>query len=135
MPYVNLKLVKGQATPEQKKQIISGLTELIGTVMGRRRDYTVVTVDELEPEQWAIGGETLASPVNQNRTVSFVNIKISRGTSNPEEMARMLQATKQLFIEILGSCDETNYCIIEELNPDGWGLDGITMTARKQQTS
>jgi 4-oxalocrotonate tautomerase len=59
MPYVNLKLVKGQTTPEQRRKIIGGLTDLIATVMGRERKFTVITVDELEPSQWAVGGQTL----------------------------------------------------------------------------
>ena len=35
MPFVNVKPVKGQATPEQKQAIMAGLTE----VMGRERSF------------------------------------------------------------------------------------------------
>ncbi len=133
MPYVNLKLVKGQTTPEQRQNIIKGLTELIGNVMGRKRDFTVITVDELEKNQWAIGGKTLEELNDDARKVSFVNIKISKGTSNPEEMAKMMQETKKLMIDVLGNSEETNYFIMDELNPDAWGLDGIPMTVRNKK--
>jgi 4-oxalocrotonate tautomerase len=48
MPFINLKLVKGQTTPDQRQNISKGLTELIVRVMGRERDFTVITIDELE---------------------------------------------------------------------------------------
>ncbi len=133
MPFVNLKLVKGQTTPEQRQNIMKGLTELIVNVMGRKRDFTVITVDELEKNQWAIGGKTLEELNDDNRKVSFVNIKISKGTSNPEEMAKMMQETKNLMIDILGNSEEANYFIMDELNPDAWGLDGIPMTVRNKK--
>lgn len=133
MPFVNLKLVKGQTTPEQRQNIIKSLTELIVNVMGRKRDFTVITVDELEKNQWAIGGKTLEELNDDNRKVSFINIKISKGTSNPEEMAKMMQETKNLMIDVLGNSEEANYFIMDELNPDAWGLDGIPMTVRNKK--
>ncbi len=133
MPFVNLKLVKGQTTPEQRQNIMKGLTELIVNVMGRKRDFTVITVDELEKNQWSIGGKTLEELNDDARKVSFVNIKISKGTSNPEEMAKMMQETKKLMIDVLGNSEETNYFIMDELNPDAWGLDGIPMTVRNKK--
>lgn len=131
MPFVNLKLVEGQTTSEQRENIIKGLTDLIVNIMGRDRDLTVITMDELNANQWAIGGKTMEQ-LGANRKVSFVNIKISKGTSNPEEMARMMQATKELMLEVLGNSEETNYFIIDELNPDAWGFDGIPMTTRNR---
>ncbi|EHJ00110.1 4-oxalocrotonate tautomerase [Clostridium sp. DL-VIII] len=64
--------------------------------------------------------------------VTFVNIKVSKGTTNPDEMDRMMKATKELIIKVLGSSAVTNYFIIDELNPDGWGFDGISMTERNK---
>jgi 4-oxalocrotonate tautomerase len=61
-----------------------------------------------------------------------VNIKISKGTSNPEEMAKMMKETQNLLVNILGNSEEANYFIIDELNPDAWGFDGIPMTIRNK---
>jgi len=47
-------------------------------------------------------------------------------------MLKMLKATKELMVNILGNYDETNYFIIDELNPDGWGFDDISMTIRNK---
>jgi 4-oxalocrotonate tautomerase len=47
-------------------------------------------------------------------------------------MADMIRATKELMIHILGNSEETNYVIIDELNPSGWGFDGLSMTERRK---
>ncbi|MDR3585117.1 MAG: 2-hydroxymuconate tautomerase family protein [Desulfosporosinus sp.] len=130
MPFVNLKLLKGQVSSEQKKKLIEGITDLIVNIMGRDRNFTVITVDELGRDNWAIGGKTLEHTSLECRVVSVVNIKVSKGTTNADEMARMMKATKDLLVGILGNSDETNYFIIDELNSDGWGYDGLSMTDR-----
>ena len=128
MPFVNLKLVKGQASAEQKSKLIEGITDLIVNIMGRDRDFTVITVDELERENWAIGGKSLKDRISENKIVCFINIKVSKGTTNPEEMSAMMKATKKLAADILGNSYEANYFIMDELNPDGWGFNGFSMT-------
>ena len=130
MPFVNLKLVKGQVSLQQKNEIVGGITDLIVNIMGRDRNFTVVTIDEIDKENWAIGGKTLNHSSCESRIVSFVNIKVSKGTTNSGEMARMMRATKDLIVGVLGNSDETNYFIIDELNSDGWGFDGLSMTER-----
>ncbi|OOM71650.1 tautomerase family protein [Clostridium sp. BL-8] len=132
MPFVNLKIVKNQVTLEKRKELIKGLTDLIVNIMGRERELTVITVDELEASQWAIGGVTLDDNDSENNIVTFVNIKVSKGTTNPDEIDRMMKATKELIIKVLGSSAVTNYFIIDELNPDGWGFDGVSMTEQNK---
>lgn len=128
MPFINLKIVKNQVSVEKKKELISGITDLVVNVMGRDREFTVVTVDELDASSWAIGGVTLDEKTSQNEIVTFVNIKVSKGTTNADEMNKMMKVTKELIIKVLGSSAVTNYFIMDELNPDGWGFDGISMT-------
>ena len=76
MPFVNLKIVKNQVTLEKRKELINGLTDLIVNIMGRERELTVITVDELEASQWAIGGVTLDDNDSEKNIVTFVNIKV-----------------------------------------------------------
>lgn len=130
MPFVNVKIVKGQVSSEQKKQLIEGLTDLIVEIMGRERRLTVIAVDELEPSNWAIGGKALEEKSINEGVVSFINIKVSKGTTNPEEMSRMLKAAKELMTDVLRNNHETNYFIIDELNSEGWGFDGLSMAER-----
>ncbi|ADL53684.1 tautomerase family protein [Clostridium cellulovorans] len=131
MPYINVKLVKEQTSLEQQKKIIEGLTDLVVTVMGREKSLTVITLDELSANQWSIGGETLEQSADK-KAVSFVNIKVSKGTTDAEEISKMMKATKELLAEVLGNNEEANYFILDELNPDAWGFDGISMTERRK---
>jgi 4-oxalocrotonate tautomerase family enzyme len=129
MPFVNVKLVKGQATLEQKNKLVEGITGLIVSIMGRDKNFTVITIDELENKNCAIGGKTLAC-ISEERIVSFVNIKVSKGTTDSAEILKMMKATKDLVKEVLGGSDETNYFIMDELDPNGWGFDGLSMIER-----
>ena len=130
MPYVNVKIIKQQVTQEQKELLINGLMDIIITKMGRNPDLTVITLDEIDQSNWFIGGKTIDKS-KHNKCV-YVEIRISKGTSNPEQMADVIKTGKELVSRVLGSCDQTNYFIINELNPDSWGFDGISMTVRNK---
>ncbi|AIF51834.1 4-oxalocrotonate tautomerase family protein [Pelosinus sp. UFO1] len=57
MPYVNIKITKEGATPEQKALLIQGATQLLG----KNPKTTVVVIDEVDTDNWGIGGETVTS--------------------------------------------------------------------------
>jgi len=61
MPYVNIKITKEGATPAQKAQLISGVTQLLVEVLGKNPQTTVVVIDEVETDNWGIGGETVTT--------------------------------------------------------------------------
>jgi 4-oxalocrotonate tautomerase len=132
MPFVNVKLVKEQILIEKKRQIIEGLTDLVVTIMNRERSLTTIVIDQIESDAWAIGGRVIDP---QKDFVSFVNIKVSKGTTDSKEMSTMMKETKTLMASILGNHVEENYFIIDELNPSGWGFDGISMTERSRSTN
>lgn len=130
MPYVNVKLVKQQVSGEQKQLLITGLMDTIVKIMDRNPDLTVITVDEIDQSNWFIGG--LPIDKSNHDKVCFIEIRISKGTSSAEQMAQVIKAGKELVKLTLGSNDLTNYFIINELNPDSWGFDGISMTVRNK---
>lgn len=59
MPYVNIKITREGATPAQKAQLIAGVTELLRDVLGKNPATTVVVIEELETDNWGIGGESI----------------------------------------------------------------------------
>jgi 4-oxalocrotonate tautomerase len=59
MPYVNIKITKEGATPEQKAELIKGVTDLLTNILGKNPETTVVTIDEVETDNWGIGGESV----------------------------------------------------------------------------
>jgi 4-oxalocrotonate tautomerase len=59
MPYVNIRITREGATPDQKAQLIKGVTQLLVDVLGKNPQTTVVVIDEVEMDNWGIGGETV----------------------------------------------------------------------------
>lgn len=56
MPYVNIKITNEGATAEQKRQLIEGVTQLLVDVLNKNAKTTVVVIDEVETDNWGIGG-------------------------------------------------------------------------------
>ncbi len=56
MPYVNIKVTREGVTPEQKAELIQGVTHLLSEVLDKSPATTFVVIDEVELESWGIGG-------------------------------------------------------------------------------
>lgn len=132
MPFVNVKIIEGQCDLEVKQKILTTLTDLIVNEMNRDRNFTNIVIDEIKPSSWAIGGKLIDS---KNDFVSFVNIKVSKGTTNPDEMSKVIKLAKEKMSQIMGNHIECNYIIIDELNPDAWGFGNISMSERGRRES
>ncbi|RMG57799.1 MAG: 4-oxalocrotonate tautomerase family protein [Gammaproteobacteria bacterium] len=61
MPYVNIKITREGATAEQKAELIRGATELLQRVLNKNPATTVVVIEEVETDNWGIGGETVTA--------------------------------------------------------------------------
>ncbi|WP_058910357.1 tautomerase family protein [Entomohabitans teleogrylli] len=61
MPYVNIKVTGGTEAPtaEQKSELIRGVTELLARVLNKNPATTVVVIDEVEMDNWGIGGDSV----------------------------------------------------------------------------
>ena len=59
MPYVNIKITKEGTTAEQKRRLIQGVTELLQKELGTNPATTVVVIDEVDTDNWGIGGESV----------------------------------------------------------------------------
>jgi 4-oxalocrotonate tautomerase len=61
MPYVNIRITREGATPEKKAELIRGVTQLLADTLGKNPQTTVVVIDEVETDNWGIGGETVTA--------------------------------------------------------------------------
>ena len=62
MPLVDIQLIKGVFTPDQKKVMIQKVTDAMVSVEGETmRPVTWVRVQEIESGEWAIGGRALTA--------------------------------------------------------------------------
>jgi len=60
MPLVDIHVIKGVFTPEQKSAMIVGVTNAMVAVEGENlRGVTWVKINEVEGGDWAIGGQPL----------------------------------------------------------------------------
>ena len=58
MPYVNIKITREGVTPDQKAKLIKGITNLLVEVLGKNPQTTFVIIDEVDTDNWGIGGES-----------------------------------------------------------------------------
>ncbi len=63
MPYVNIQITREGTTPgqryitaEQKAALIKGVSDLLLEVLNKPLDSTFVVIDEVEMENWGVGG-------------------------------------------------------------------------------
>ena len=62
MPLINVKLISGVFTPEQKQQIIRKLTDAMVSVEGEAlRPATWVTLEEVASGNWGMGGKPVTT--------------------------------------------------------------------------
>lgn len=61
MPYVNIRITRDGATPEQKAALIEGVTDLLVDVLGKNRATTFVIIDEVDTDNWGMGGEPVTA--------------------------------------------------------------------------
>lgn len=62
MPMVDIQVIKGVFTPEQKQEMITRVTDTMVDIEGEAmRGVTWVRVQEVNEGEWAIGGQPLTA--------------------------------------------------------------------------
>lgn len=70
MPVINVKMTHedGGATKEQKEELAKGITELFAKIFnGRGASSAIVIIDEINMDNYAIGGKTISSIRNESK--------------------------------------------------------------------
>lgn len=60
MPYVNIQVTREGVTREQKAELIAGVTELLVRVLHKNPATTHVVIDEIDLDNWGVGGLPVA---------------------------------------------------------------------------
>jgi 4-oxalocrotonate tautomerase len=61
MPYVNIKVTRDGVTPDQKEQLIAGVTKLLVDVLDKDPAATFVLIDEVDTDDWGWKGQSVSS--------------------------------------------------------------------------
>jgi 4-oxalocrotonate tautomerase len=56
MPIVTIQITREGTTPEQKAALIKGATDLLVDVLNKPPRLTFVIIQEVEMEDWGVGG-------------------------------------------------------------------------------
>ena len=58
MPFVNVKVIEGTLTADEKQEMIARLTDTIVSIDGKgAREVTWVVIEEVASGEWGIGGQ------------------------------------------------------------------------------
>ncbi len=60
MPFVHIRMT-GTATPEQKDEVISGITDVLNRVLGKDPAVTHIVIDEIPDTNWGVRGTSIAT--------------------------------------------------------------------------
>jgi 4-oxalocrotonate tautomerase len=62
MPLIEVKAIEKVFTPEQKRQIITKLTDALMSIEGEQlRPFTVVLIEETRSGDWGVGGKPMTT--------------------------------------------------------------------------
>ncbi len=121
MPYVQIRLL-GQQAPNTSR-LGEEATRLMAEVMHKRREVTVVEVVNTQ-SAWHAGGKQIAGPA------AYVDVKITQGTNNEQDKARLLAEFQALLERELGPLAAPAYVVIHEIPATDWGYGGQSQASR-----
>ena len=59
MPFVNIKITNEGNSPEQKQDLIQGVTKLLSDILGKNPKTTVVVIEEVDTDNWGIDDQSV----------------------------------------------------------------------------
>ena len=59
MPFVSIKITNEGNSPEQKQDLIQGVTKLLSDILGKNPKTTVVVIEEVDSDNWGIDGQSV----------------------------------------------------------------------------
>ncbi|MDB5955020.1 tautomerase family protein [Ramlibacter sp.] len=126
MPTLQLKLSPPQAA-ERVARLARTLTQLSTELLGKRQEVTALTVEEVWPGRWFIGGRAASEPT------AMLEIRVTAGTNSAEEKADFVAAAFNALEQQLGGLAEASYVVVQEVAAGDWGYGGMTQAARKKK--
>ncbi len=133
MPTLILKVSPPQ-TAQRHEALAQALTRLTAQHLDKRAEVTAVMVDNLPPERWFVGGQSVT------RATAFLEISVTQGTNTPAQKAAFIEATYAELQHQLGVAGQAgdppplepaSYVIVREVPSTDWGYGGQTQRARQ----
>lgn len=126
MPYINIR-VGARLNDGQKSALYEQTTLLMQQIMKKRREVTVVHIQESEAQQWSANAAQLT---DSEATAVYVDIKVTKGSNTADEKKTMIAQTNKMLQDIIGTIQQASYIVIDDIPGDCWGYDGQTQAMR-----
>ena len=94
MPFVNVKLVEGVFSTDEKHALAKALTEVMVRFEGSEafREVVWVLIEELHPDGWHIGGRSFEGPKSLKDAMGRVAAMDASITGHPRTRAEWAEA-------------------------------------------
>ena len=121
MPYINVKL-NVKESDELREKIADIVLEKTTTILNKKADVTSILVEFVPQNSWSVGGK-ICVPF-------YLDIKITKGTNTKEQKSNYIKKCYNDFQELLGEIAPASYIVINEIDGDSWGFEGLTQEYR-----
>lgn len=115
------------AGPSRKAEVARLLLDLTERLLGKKRALTAITVTEIDPADWFVGGASLAE---LGRASHHVVVRVTEGTNTKAEKAKYVAAVHDGLARLLGPSRPESYVVVDEVRADAWGFGGETQEHR-----
>jgi len=121
MPFISIK-INAQESKELREKTANIILNNTNSILNKKRDVTSVLVEFVPENSWFIG--------NENVLTFYLEIKITKGTNTKDQKARYIKTMYDDLKKLLGEISPASYVILDEVEADTWGFEGLTQEFR-----
>ena len=126
MPILNLK-VSAVRSAALSRTLSTALVDATARILRKNPDITALAIDYVPPEDWIVGGRTLAE---QGKASFWLDIKVVDGTNTKDEKAQYVRECFAAFSRLLPDLHEESYIHIDDVRAEAYGFGGPTQEYR-----
>jgi 4-oxalocrotonate tautomerase len=126
MPILNVKISR-PASAALTQAVSDTLLELTTRILRKKRELTAIAISYVPPEQWVVGGSTLAA---QGKNSFYFDIKVVDGTNTKDEKAQYIAECFAAFGQLLAPLHEESYIYVQDVRAEAYGFGGLTQEYR-----
>ena len=64
----------------------------------------------------------------------YINIRITREGVTPQQKEALISGATELVVRVLGKDPATTHVVIDEVDPDSWGVGGLPVPEYRRRT-
>ncbi len=126
MPILNV-LLSGPAQEQMTQKVAQMLVDCTSQILHKKPELTSIAIRYIEPEQWIVGGQSLAV---QGKSSAYVEIKITDETNTRSEKATYIQAVFAGLSSLMPNLHNESYIHVDDVRAGAYGYGGKTQEYR-----